>query len=110
MDLIVHDTLIKMTCDYFDTNTIETAKRTLFQGNAVADASLGVPLYRNKGQFNRENNIFCLFCLRQDWLRLRSSVVGRKMWDTSLGQVYQHVTSGLPTDIKPAVRGFFFNL
>ena len=31
MDLIVHDTLIKLTCDYFETSAIETAKNTLFQ-------------------------------------------------------------------------------
>ena len=35
MDLIVHDTLVKLTTDYFDTNTIVDAMRKLYQCEAV---------------------------------------------------------------------------
>ena len=55
MDLIVHDTLIKLTCDYFEASVIETAKRTLFEGNAVAASD--VPFCRRKGQFKNKHNV-----------------------------------------------------
>ena len=55
MDLIVHDTLIKLTCDYFEASVIETAKRTLFEGNAVAASD--VPFRRRKGQFKNKHNV-----------------------------------------------------
>ena len=35
MDLIVNDTLVKLTCDYFDSNEIEASKRIIFQCDAV---------------------------------------------------------------------------
>ena len=35
MDLIVHDTLIKLTTDFFDGNIIDAAKRVLHQSDAV---------------------------------------------------------------------------
>ena len=55
MDLIVHDTLIKLTCDYFETSAIETAKNTLFQSNAVAASD--VPFRRRKGQLKSKHNV-----------------------------------------------------
>ena len=55
MDVIVHDTLIQLTCNYFETSEIEIAKHTLFQGNAVA-ASV-VPFRRRKGQFKTKLNV-----------------------------------------------------
>ena len=53
MDLIVHNTVIKLTCNYFETSAIETAKHTLFQGNAVAASD--VPFRRRKGQFKTKH-------------------------------------------------------
>ena len=55
MYLIVHDTLIKQTCDYFEASVIETAKRTLFEGNAVAASD--VRFHRRKGQFKNKHNV-----------------------------------------------------
>ena len=55
MDLIVHDTLIKLTCDYFETSAIETAKNTLFQSNAVAASD--DPFRRRKGHFKSKHNV-----------------------------------------------------
>ena len=55
MDLIVYDTLIKLTCDYCLSNTGQITKLTLFQGNVVA--FLDVPFRRSKGQLNTKNNV-----------------------------------------------------
>ena len=68
MDLIVYDTLIRLTCDYFSSNTSQITKLTLFQGNV--GAFLDVPFRRSKGQLNTKNNVedivFVLYKNRTD--------------------------------------------
>ncbi len=61
MDLIVHDTLIKLTCDYFEISVIQTEKRILFQGNAIAASD--VPFRRRMGQFKTTHNVEDMLCV-----------------------------------------------
>ena len=68
MDLIVYDTLIKLPCDYFLSNTSQITKQALFQGNVVA--FLDVLFRRSKGPLNTKNNVgdivFVLYKNRTD--------------------------------------------
>ena len=64
MDLIVQDTLVKLTVDYFDSITIETAKRSLYECDVVK-STIDVPLVRrksgpNKDRKNVEDMLFAL--------------------------------------------------
>ena len=56
MDLIVHDTLVKLTCDYFDSNEIEASKRIIYQCDAVTSMELH-PIRRRNGPNKDKNNI-----------------------------------------------------
>ena len=56
MDLIVHDTLVKLTCDYFDSNEIEASKRIIYQCDAVTSMELH-PIRRGNGPNKDKNNI-----------------------------------------------------
>ena len=56
MDLIVHDTLVKLTCDYFDSNEIEASKRIVYQCDAVTSMELH-PIRRRNGPNKDKNNI-----------------------------------------------------
>ena len=56
MDLIVHDTLVKITCDYFESSEIEDSKRILYQCDAVTSLVLH-PIRRRNGPTEDQNNI-----------------------------------------------------
>ena len=66
MDLIVQDTLVKLTVDYFDSITIETAKRSLYECDVVK-STIDVPLVRRKSCPNkdRKNVEVMLFALHK---------------------------------------------
>lgn len=55
MDLIVHDALVKLCVDFYDTKVIEEAKRTLFSCAAVID--LGVRHQRRQGPSKDKSNM-----------------------------------------------------
>ena len=56
MDLIVHDTLVKLTCDYFESNEIEASKRIVYECDAVTSLELH-PIRRRNGPNKDKNNI-----------------------------------------------------
>ena len=55
MDLVVHDSLIKLCTDFYDTKLIESAKQILFDCSAVADC--GVRHQRRQGPSRDKNNM-----------------------------------------------------
>ena len=57
MDFIVQDTLVKLTVDYFDSITIEIAKRSLYECDVV-NSTIDVPFVRRKsGPNNDRKNV-----------------------------------------------------
>ena len=55
MDLVVHDSLIKLCTDFYDKKVIESAKQILFDCSAVADC--GVRHQRRQGPSKDKNNM-----------------------------------------------------
>ena len=55
MDLVVHDSLVKLCTDVYDTKAIETAKRVLNSCDAVIDC--GVRHQRRQGPSNDKTNM-----------------------------------------------------
>ena len=55
MDLVVHDSLVKVCTDFYDTKAIETAKRVLYSCDAVIDC--GVSHQRRQGPSKDKANM-----------------------------------------------------
>ena len=74
MDLVVHDSLIRLCTDFYDTKVIESAKQILFDCSAVADC--GVRHQRRQGPGKDKNNMEDILLVFHRCTNLREFVAG----------------------------------